>query len=402
MRLGITACGALVAGMLVACSSGGQGAAGSGSAPTTSTTTSPVAAVLPPRAPDTSAAGGGATGPAGGPVPDGFTAASVTFVSLQTGWVLGTAPCAMPPCTSLVRTRDGGRTWAGIPAPAVALTGSAAAGVSTVRFADAADGWVFGPELWATHDGGAHWTRTTLPGVDVASQVSDLEAAGSSAHATVTDATGVRILTTPVGREDWTLSTTTVQLGAGPIPQAQLVLHGDSGWVVEVDRTVMGGARLSGTAWVPWQPPCGDAGGSAFLAAPTSGELIAVCNEGEWNDHPRAVRYYRSGDGGTTFREIPVPVPTPGVLGVASGAPGTAVTSAATSGGAALLATFDDGATWVEVHHSAASSSLKEVGFTSANQGVAIEVPQGAGGFPTGSLLMTVDGGHTWNALQFR
>jgi hypothetical protein len=33
-------------------------------------------------------------GPPGGPVPRGFQAASMTFVSPSEGWVLGTAPCA--------------------------------------------------------------------------------------------------------------------------------------------------------------------------------------------------------------------------------------------------------------------------------------------------------------------
>ena len=27
------------------------------------------------------------------------------------------------------------------------------------------DGWVFGPELWSTHDGGAHWSMNALMGV---------------------------------------------------------------------------------------------------------------------------------------------------------------------------------------------------------------------------------------------
>ena len=55
--------------------------------------------------------------PAGGPVPAGFRSQSATFVSADQGWVLGTAPCAKAPCTSIVRTNDDGATWAGTPAP---------------------------------------------------------------------------------------------------------------------------------------------------------------------------------------------------------------------------------------------------------------------------------------------
>ncbi len=47
--------------------------------------------------------------PAGGPVPAGFRAWSVTFVSDREAYLLGDAPCRRPPCTSVVRTLDGGR-----------------------------------------------------------------------------------------------------------------------------------------------------------------------------------------------------------------------------------------------------------------------------------------------------
>ncbi|MBV8385976.1 MAG: hypothetical protein JO155_04195, partial [Acidimicrobiia bacterium] len=98
-------------------------------------------------------------GPSGGPVPPGFLAASVTFISPSKGWVLGTAPCASPSCTSILRTTDGGATWKGIPAPKAGLWNSAdeTATVRSLRFANDRDGFAFGDGFWATHDGGAHW-----------------------------------------------------------------------------------------------------------------------------------------------------------------------------------------------------------------------------------------------------
>src|SRR5665213_772581 len=39
--------------------------------------------------------------PAGGPVPSGFEPASVSFISADDGWVLGSAPCSNPVCTSI-------------------------------------------------------------------------------------------------------------------------------------------------------------------------------------------------------------------------------------------------------------------------------------------------------------
>jgi hypothetical protein len=55
------------------------------------------------------------------PVPVNFAATSVTFVGVNTGWVIGQAgvpgQCATSYCTSVARTDDAGQTWSGGPAP---------------------------------------------------------------------------------------------------------------------------------------------------------------------------------------------------------------------------------------------------------------------------------------------
>jgi hypothetical protein len=43
-------------------------------------------------------------------VPAGFAATSVTFVSADEAFVLGTAPCAKAPCTSIACTLDRSRS----------------------------------------------------------------------------------------------------------------------------------------------------------------------------------------------------------------------------------------------------------------------------------------------------
>ena len=72
---------------------------------TVESTTIPTPTTRPPSVP----------GPVGTPVPAHFAPASVTFVSLHTGWVLGTAPCGLTNCEELLRTRDGGQTWVALP-----------------------------------------------------------------------------------------------------------------------------------------------------------------------------------------------------------------------------------------------------------------------------------------------
>lgn len=346
------------------------------------------------------AAPGAFPGPPGGPVPVDFAAASATFVSPQTGWVLGTAPCGSGLCTSLVRTRDGGKTWVAIPAPAADLSVAQPSGVAKIRFADADNGWAFGPELWATHDGGAHWSRSTPLGLEKGHTVSDLAAAAGVVHASVVDTNGVRILTSPVRTDDWQSSSTTVPLGAGPAPQAQLVLQGSAGWLIQVNRTVIGGARLSDSSWIPWQPPCAAAGGPAYLAAPSATDLVAVCNEGMWTGATQAVRAYASSDGGTTFHPIGVALPLSCCAAVASGQPGVAVVAENSGDGtASLQANLHAGSTWTRVYRGQSGQSWTDLAFTGPSQGVAVAVQANP---HVGSLLMTLDGGRTWRIVPIR
>ena len=110
--------------------------------------------------------------PSGGPVPARFAATSVTFVSADEAFVLGTAPCTHAPCTSVVRTLDRGQSWVGLPAPVepVGQPGQAAGpAVWGIRFATPGHGFVFGDGLWETTDGGGQWIRDAEPGGSILS-----------------------------------------------------------------------------------------------------------------------------------------------------------------------------------------------------------------------------------------
>ncbi len=326
--------------------------------------------------------------------PRGFSPASVTFVSLQTGWVLG-ATC--PTCTvSLLRTRDGGRTWASIPGPPTVLAPDQSAGVHEVRFADLNDGWVFGAEIWATHDGGSHWARSTLP-VGGPPGVSDLAASGGVAHAVVFGATNAfEIVTTPAGRDAWQPSPTKLPVGAGPVPMAQIVLQAGSGWVVQNDRVVVNGARLAGGAWVPWQAPCANpsVGGPAVLAASTPTDLVAACSEGRFGGPAVDVRVFLSTNGVTFPAQGTVVPSATDAQGVASPVPSTIVVADA----ARLVTSFDRAATWTTVFSGSPSGGWRDLGFTSSTRGVVVEAGQGT---QPGALLMTDDGGHSWVPVPF-
>jgi hypothetical protein len=336
-----------------------------------------------------------------GAVPAGFAPNSVTFVSLQLGWVLGGAPCQSGTCLALLRTSDAGHTWSAVQAPPTTFAPANSpatypqAGVSEVRFADPQDGWAFGPDLWSTHNGGRTWTKATL------GSVWSLEAAYGLVHAVASqsDNMTVAIETSPTNRDTWA-KTGSLQLGAGPVPSADLVLQGSSGWVIENDRTVVGAARLVSRRWPSWKPPCATTGGMAVLSAPTRSSLVAVCEQGIWGPPaPEAVRVYFSSDGGATFYRRGAALPgDAGASGnvVASPAPGVVVTDAVASNSVELIETFNSATSWQTVATISPSMVFTYLGFTSPMQGVAL-----TSGGGTSGLLMTFDGGRRWSTVTF-
>src|SRR5580704_5903816 len=286
---------------------GGAGAvlllAACSSAPTTparSPSPSPSAVITPSPSPSPSPSASPSPSPApipaGASVPAGFEPNSVTFVSLEMGWVLGSAPCASGTCLALLRTLDSGRTWSSVQAPPTLFSPASSSdqGVSQVRFADPRDGWAFEPQLWSTHDGGVHWKQSSLP------SVWSLEAGGGHVHAVALDpSTNNYDLESSVTTGDAWVRTGSLQLGAGPVPAPDLVLQGTTGWAVEDDRIVVAGARLNSGHWVAWHAPCASNGGSAVISAATASSLVAVCEQGIWGPSgytgPPAVRAYFSG-----------------------------------------------------------------------------------------------------------
>ena len=203
-------------------------------------------------------------------MPANFRPSSVTFVGTDTGWVIGQAgtpgQCATEYCTSVARTDDAGKTWTGVPAP---LTGAAdgATGVSQIRFLNLDDGWAFGPELWATHDGGQHWAQVDTHG----QRVTDLETVGDWAFAVFASCTGrgaafagqctsFTLYSSPAWTDDWTpvgAATSGLTDGA-PDGAASLFLTETRGYLLAPDGTLYAG-RVDVSA--PWQ-----AGGAASRA----------------------------------------------------------------------------------------------------------------------------------------
>jgi photosystem II stability/assembly factor-like uncharacterized protein len=335
--------------------------------------------------------------PTQGAVPADFRPVSITFASADEGWVLGETTCSGTPCALVLRTTDAGRTWA----PRTVVPSSRSDAVTTLRFADPSNGWAFGPkELWRTHDGGRSWAQVTLRGLHDDQTIVAVEADGGLVQAVVLDCgpdgCGFVIETSPVGADDWRLAPVKLPVGGGPVPTAQLVLHGSDGWLIQVNRVVVNGARLVDGEWQEWQPPCLDVQGPAVLAASSATELVAACNVGEWSD-PQGQHLFVSHDGGGTFSQAEAPLPLSTITGIAAATEAVIAIAGSTDVQSEIQASFDSGRTWTPVFEHTPAATFQDLGFTNPNQGVAIVVESDGGSL----LLMTRDGGRSWPAVSF-
>ena len=126
--------------------------------------------------------------PADETVPKGSRLIDLAWIGSRDGWALLEAPCPdyEAPCTRIARTQSGGASWALLPNPPYpspaekpAPLGSARGrsseeaeeqggerGVDGLRFVTPSIGYLFGPSLLMTRDGGESWTPIASPPVD--------------------------------------------------------------------------------------------------------------------------------------------------------------------------------------------------------------------------------------------
>ena len=91
-----------------------------------------------------------------------FHAQSMSWVSPQVGFLLGTTACGAATCTTTAGTTNGGTSWEPLGGLAAPVTFEEAGGVTELRFADALHGWAFNPAFWLTNDGKT-WQQQASP-----------------------------------------------------------------------------------------------------------------------------------------------------------------------------------------------------------------------------------------------
>ena len=363
-----------------------------------------------------------ATAPSGlaHPVPGNFQPTSVTFVSSQAAWVIGQAgtpgTCDNKDayiCTSIARTDNAGQSWEGGPAPDT--TGpNGATGVSAIRFLNATYGWAFGPELWATGNGGTSWSK-----VDTSeARVTDLETSGgrayalwangcstpsgASASAFAADCTSYTLMTATAASGDWTpVGKATSGLTNGGAPtSAVLALTGSNGYLLAPD-----GALYSGSIGGTWsqvgtsacEPGAAQADGlpsAAQLALVSSDQLWIACNGTSAGSPPVM---YTSDNGGSTWTQPSAAswsgtdVSAVGSTTSLAAAPDGTLTLATTSG---IWYLPDNGERWEPSNATgggAPKGGFSYIGMTTDEQGVAVPADTSLH-----EIWMTSDGGATW------
>lgn len=323
----------------------------------------------------------------------------VTFISQSVGFVIGPTTCGHTTCLRLATTRDAGVGWRW--GTSTGLSSVTAAQWWRVRFANSLDGWISGPLLFATHDGGASWRPIHLPGLGTTyGGVAALEAADGHVYAEIAEGSGTNpgptvLFGSRVSINSWyPVPAVSTMANGGPsgisVSQGVFTATLPSSGNVAIDVYRSG----DGVSWRKVSPACGMSlsGFASSVTGITRTSIMAVCNTGGAAGSQGKV-VYLSSDGGLTYQRVADP-PIDGDTEATAGVGATLVIAAA-SGGTELYASFDSGRKWsTVVTLGSGGIPFTDLGFTTASQAVAIF---GLPDYPSSfELYMTRDGGHQW------
>jgi photosystem II stability/assembly factor-like uncharacterized protein len=332
-------------------------------------------------------------------VPSGFQPTSASFVSPATGFVLGAVGCKpRQACVArLVATTDGGARWHFLKTPVVRLPDPAgtrqAAEVSDVVFASPQTGWLYGPALYSTRDGGVHWRMLSLGG-----SVDTVATSGGTVYAVVSPPGGrpEQLFRSRVGTNAW------ARAGTMTGQQAVLAVSGKAAWFgTSTDLW----ATADGVHWrnYPFRCP-GTYDELTGIAAASVSHVVFLCSNAQGMFHTNK-EVLVSVNGGRTERRagyapvsgddpydgIAVPPPPSTVITIAAYAPGPDY----------LYRSANGGKTWVslQVPGTDGGANLSSLSYVSVTVGWVVTGGP-AGGGPA-QLLRTSDAGSTWHKVAF-
>jgi len=335
-----------------------------------------------------------------GPTP--FDATGASFIGAEQGWVFGSVGCDT--CASLKETTDGGSTWTDLPAPAAPVSGQAPDAMSDISFVDPDNGFLFGPGLEMTHDGGHTWTRAALPPV--------MEVAGGdgNAYALAQPPGGsASVWRSTTGSNTW--SPVPLPPMNGPLQGIQLAVQGKV--LLLLDKGVTGPVRASdevgglwmsddaGSEWVDRRVPCTPEDGGAAVISIAYGHSDAWlidCFDNEQSSQEQQTQHhlYGSADAGVDWVRLADPTETGFPVLLADNGSGHAFLTTESGGQDRFDATFDGGRTWTVLFSRLGFSGWADLQFVDASTGFVV-----GKGYVSAGLYRTDDRGRTWRALPF-
>lgn len=283
--------------------------------------------------------------------------------------------------------------------------------VSRIRFVNILDGYVYGPNLFTTHDGGATWKQATLAGAPNSYGVSSIETNGSYTYLvagnpnTAVPAPDV-LYRSPASTDNFTLQTQPTF---------------STGWAVRIAANPYGAIVAAGdqkgdfyfqangtNTWTHLNPNCKNGVPTnplVALASPANGssdpQLVFACggNVAAGSQQKTIVRSTNL----TSFANAPTNPPLGGNLSAIASPDGNTIAVAASSGATYLYVTTNGGASWNTVISTPAygGAPIHDLGFTNDTQGFAVEGNATKAGLASSSFIMTYNGGVSWQNVTF-
>jgi hypothetical protein len=329
----------------------------------------------------------------------GFQPVAASFPSPTRGFVFGSEGCRFVAsglsCPgTLAVTGDGGARWRFRPAPAAGHDQA-----DQVVFASSRTGWVYGPQLWVTRDGGWRWRRL-LAGLRVETMV----VAGPRVYAVVKGQRApspARLLTSPVSRDAWAPVRAVTDRWF-----AVLAASGRTVWFAALPGDVAGGTAVvwtnrGGSTWHSRRFTCpGRFYTLSAIAAASPSDVAFLCaSTAPYGMTQEGIELLTSADGGARMRLagrwVPAVAGGGGMLAIPPHRPGIISFAPPVDATGWLGRSADGGRTW----RPQASSEIgvwNSLSYVSPDTGWIVN----ASG-PDSQLLRTTNAGRTWHPITF-
>jgi len=350
---------------------------------------------------------GPAREPASASLPAAFKAASITWLSGKRGWILGSAPCGKRSCAHVAGTSDGGKTWrlvGSMPVPIATNATPSDVGVAEIRFATSAVGWAFGPALLRTGNGGRTWAPLPVPGHGKQVLALDATAAGTYAVVSPCKEFAQKCTATmlsfwradsPAGRS-WTRIPVRLPINS----LARIAGFGKTVYVVDPGLPGTLYASTDGRHFAARRSPCSAATESGLVqAVPTSATAVALLCVGDPGFSKAVKTVYRSANTGRTVSSAGT-TPARGI---------EAELAASTSGSLLVAAWADRSSIYLNDSHKTAWTTALDLGdggagfadlaYVTSKVAWAVYGPVSSFSANFGKLYVTRDGGKHWQLV---